>query len=262
MTGKLEGKVALITGGASGLGEGQARLFSNEGAKIVVADVQADLGETVVSEIQADGGEAAYMFLDVRDWEQWQSTVAETEKLFGRLDILCNNAGTNMRGTPYEELSIDDYRNIIDVNLHGAYMGCRAVGEPMRQAGGGSIINIGSMSSFSHGSNSGYTISKTGILALTKNTALAYAKHRTRCNVICPGNVDTPFIRADKPHSHNDWSTTADNPEVYAKRLTNTPLGRLLTANDIAKTALFLCSDDADMITGAVLPVDGGTAML
>ena len=133
----------------------------------------------------------------------------------------------------------------------------------MRRAGGGAILNTGSMASLKHGgSATGYTVSKTGVLAVTKNTAMAYAKDAIRCNVICPGHVDTPFIREDAPHSHNDWSTSADNPENYGRRLAQVPLGRLLTAEDIAKTALFLCSDDAAMITGAVIAVDGGTSLL
>ena len=260
MAGRLEGKVALITGGASGMGEGQARLFSREGAAVMVADLQAELAETVVSDINSAGGNAAFSHLDVRDWDAWQTVVAETEKRFGRLDILCNNAGTNRR-VGFMDVTVDEYKNIVDVNLHGAYMGCRSVKDPMKRAGGGAILNIGSMSSLRHTSSTGYTVSKTGILALTKNVAWHFAPDRTRCNVICPGNIDTPFIRADKEHSHNDWSTSIDNPENYERRREGIPLGRLQTPEDVAKAGLFLCSDDADQITGAVLTVDGGTAL-
>lgn len=261
MTGKLDGKVALITGGASGMGEAQARLFSREGAAVMIADIQAEKGETVSTEISAAGGRAAFFSLDVRDFDQWQAVVRETEERLGRLDILCNNAGTNVR-VSFEELSIEQYRNIIEVNLNGAYLGCRAVADAMQRAGGGAIVNIGSLASFKHGGSTGYTVSKTGIIALTKNVALAYAKHRTRCNVICPGHIDTPFIRADASHSRNDWSTSIDNPENYERRLAHIPLGRLQSGEDVAKAALFLCSDDAEMITGAVLTVDGGSSLL
>lgn len=260
MAGKLEGKVALITGGASGMGEAEARLFSKEGASVMIADVQTERAEGVVSDITADGGNAAYVQLDVREWDQWQAAVADTEERFGKLDILCNNAGTNKR-VGFMDLSIDEYKNIVDVNLHGTYLGCRSVKDAMRRAGGGAILNIGSMSSLKHTSSTGYTVSKTGILALTKNVAWHFAEDMTRCNVICPGPVDTPFIREDNPHSHNDWSTTIENPENYEKRKQGVPLGRLQTPLDIAKAGLFLCSDDAEMITGAVLTVDGGSAL-
>ena len=262
MAGRLDGKVALITGGASGMGEGQALQFSGAGAIVVIADIQDELGVGLADSIGSSGGKAAYRHLDVRDADHWQQLVDGIEAEFGRLDILCNNAGTNLRGVDYDGLALEDYRNIMEVNLTASYVGCRVVGPPMRRAGGGAIVNIGSLGSFKHGGNSAYTISKTGILALTKNTAEAYAKDRTRCNVICPGHVDTPFIRADRPHSRNDWNSSADNPDVYEARLAQTPLGRLVTADDVARAALFLCSDDAAMITGAVIPVDGGTALL
>ena len=262
MAGRLDERVALITGGASGIGEAEARLFSREGCAVMIGDIQDEKSEAVVADIRAAGGRAASMHLDVREWEQWQAAVAETEEQFGRLDILCNNAGTNLRKLGFDEITIEQYLNILDVNLNGTYRGCRAVGEPMRRAGGGAIVNIGSMSSLRHGSRQpGYTVSKTALLAVTKNAALAYAGDRIRCNIILPGHVDTPFIRANLPHSPNDWSTSADNPEVYKRRLAGTPLGRLLTGDDIAKTALFLCSDDAEMITGAALTVDGGCAL-
>ncbi|MCH8224204.1 MAG: glucose 1-dehydrogenase [Chloroflexi bacterium] len=260
MAGRLDGKVALITGGASGMGEAQARLFAHEGAAIVIADMQEEKGRTVAREIEDAGGQAAYINLDVRKYEQWEAAVAFAEETFGGLSILCNVAGTNVR-VGFEELTIEQYENIMDVNLHGAYRGCRAAGPALGRAGGGAILNIGSLASTKHGGSSGYTISKTGIIALTKNVALGYANQRTRCNVISPGHVDTPFIRADEAHSRNDWSTSLDNPENYERRLAGTPLGRLQTGEDVAKAALFLCSDDADMITGAVLNVDGGAAL-
>ena len=261
MAGRLEGKVALITGGASGMGEAQARHFSSEGAAVMIADLQAEKGETVASEIGAAGGDAAFAHLDVRDWDQWQAVAAHTEARFGRLDILCNNAGTNRR-VGFMELTVNEYRNTVDVNLNGTYLGCRAVKDAMKRAGGGAILNIGSMASLRHRSSTGYTVSKTAILALTKNVAWHFAPDGTRCNVICPGNVDTPFVRDDKEHSHNDWSTSIDNPENYERRREGIPLGRFQTGEDVAKAALFLCSDDADQITGAVLTVDGGSALL
>ena len=260
MPGRLDGKVALITGGASGIGEGQARLFSSEGATVVIADMQSEKAEVVIGEINAAGGEAAFVQLDVRDESQWQAAVNFTEERFGGLNILCNVAGTNVR-VEFDELTIDQYRNIIDVNLNAAYIGCRTAGPALARGGGGAILNIGSLASTKHGGSSGYTISKTAIIGLTKNVALGFASQGTRCNAISPGHVDTPFIRGDNPHSRNDWSTSLENPENYERRLAGTPLGRLQTPADIAYAALFLCSDEASMITGAVLNVDGGAAL-
>ena len=260
MPGRLEGKVALITGGASGIGEGQARLFSSEGAKVVIADMQLEKAEVVIADIEAADGEAAFVQLDVRDENQWQAAVDFAEKRFGGLNILCNVAGTNVR-VGFDELTIDQYRNIIDVNLNAAYIGCRIAGPALGRSGGGAILNIGSLASTKHGGSSGYTVSKTAIIGLTKNVALGFAAQGTRCNAISPGHVDTPFIRGDNPHSRNDWSTSLENPENYERRLASTPLGRLQTPADIAHAALFLCSDEASMITGSVLNVDGGAAL-
>ena len=260
MAGRLEGKVALITGGASGMGEAQAQLFSSEGAAVMIADLQTEMGETVASEIGAAGRNAAFAHLDVRDWDQWQALVAQTEERFGRLDILCNNAGTNHR-VSFNDLTIKQYRNVIEVNLNGAYLGCRAAEAALKRAGGGAILNIGSLASHKHGGSTGYTVSKTAIIALTKNVALGLASQGTRCNAVCPGHVDTPFIRGNEAHSRNDWSTSLENPDNYSRRLAGTPLGRLQTGDDIAKAALFLCSDEAEMITGAILNVDGGAAL-
>ncbi|NQW17475.1 MAG: SDR family oxidoreductase [Chloroflexi bacterium] len=260
MTRRLDGKVALISGGASGIGEGQARLFSSEGARVVIADMQSAKAAAVIGEIETAGGEASFVELDVRDEIQWQKAVDFTEERYGHLNILCNNAGTNVR-VGFDDLTIEQYRNIIEVNLNGAYLGCRIAGPALERGGGGAILNIGSLASTKHGGSTGYTVSKTGIIALTKNVALGYASQGTRCNAISPGHVDTPFIRGDNPHSRNDWSTSLENPENYERRLAGTPLGRLQTPQDIAFAALFLCSDEAAMITGSVLNVDGGAAL-
>ncbi len=260
MGGRLENKVALITGGASGIGEAQARLFSSEGASVVIADLQKEKAERVIADIEAAGGRAAFVRLDVREYAQWEEAVAFAENTFGKLDILCNNAGTNYR-VSFADLTVEQYRDVIEVNLNGAYLGCRAAEAALGRAGGGAILNIGSLASHRHGGSTGYTVSKTGIIALTKNVALGLAGQGTRCNAVCPGHVDTPFIRGNEAHSRNDWSTSLENPENYSRRLAGTPLGRLQTGDDIAKAALFLCSDEAEMITGAVLNVDGGAAL-
>lgn len=261
MSGRLEGKVALITGGASGIGEAEARAFSSEGASVMIADLQTEKAGRLVEELRGTGAEAEQLSLDVRDPDQWSAAIEQCETKFGALHILCNNAGTNVR-VGFDDLTYPEYRNILDVNLNGTYLGCRAVRDLMERSGRGAIVNIGSLASFKHGGSTGYTVSKTAILALTKNVAIAYAKRGIRCNVICPGHVDTPFIRGDATHSHNNWNTSVENPANYERRLKATPLGRLQTGADIAKAALFLASDDAEMITGAVLAVDGGASLL
>lgn len=261
MGSRLEGKVAIITGGGSGMGEGQARFFASEGAIVVVADINNENCGTVAEEIKTVGFNALYYQLDVRDQQNWHDLVSYTLETCGKVDILCNNAGMNFR-TDFHSQTYDQYRQIIDVNLDGVYKGCKAVGDAMRKNGRGSILNIGSLASSKHGGGTGYTVSKTGIIALTKNVALAYAADNIRCNAICPGHVDTPFIREDSKHSPNNWNTTIENPENYARRLETIPLGRFQTPDDVAKSALFLCSEEASMVTGAVLNVDGGTSLL
>ena len=261
MGSRLDGRIAIITGGGSGMGEGQARFFASEGATVIVADVREENCKSVAEDIDAAGFNASYYQLDVRDQKNWQDIVSETTNKHGRLDILCNNAGMNFR-TDFHGQTYEQYRQIIDVNLDGVYKGCKAVGEAMRQSGGGSILNIGSLASTKHGGGTGYTVSKTGIIALTKNVALAYAADKIRCNAVCPGHVDTPFIRDDTKHSPNSWETTIGNPENYQRRLDTIPLGRFQTPDDVAKAALFLCGEEASMITGAVLNVDGGTSLI
>ena len=261
MGSRLKGQVAIVTGGGSGMGEGQARVFASEGAAVIVADVREENCKLVAEDLEASGLDASYYQLDVRDQQNWRDLVSEAIHRHGKLDILCNNAGMNFR-TDFHSQTYEQYRQIIDVNLDGVYKGCKAVGEAMRQSGGGAILNIGSLASTKHGGGTGYTVSKTGIIALTKNVALAYAADKIRCNAVCPGHVDTPFIRDDREHSPNNWETTIDNPDNYQRRLDTIPLGRFQTPDDVAKAALFLCGEEASMITGAVLNVDGGTSLV
>ena len=258
---RLEGKVALITGGASGMGAGQAKLFASEGAAVCVADIDDEGGRVVVEEIVKAGGRGIYVHLDVTDAGQWQAAVAEAERAFGPLHILCNNAGANFR-VSFDEQTEETWRLIMDTALTGAFLGIKAAVPSMRRAGCGSIINMGSIASTRQGGSSpAYAASKTGMVGLTRSTAVAYAKDSIRCNLVSPGHVDTPFIRQDNSHSPNDWSTTINNPENYRRRVERTPLGRLQTPEDIARAFLFLASDDASMITGTNLRVDGGASL-
>jgi len=234
---RLEGKIALISGGASGIGRAEAVLFAREGAAVVIADLQA--GE-VVDEITAAGGRAAFVQLDVRDADAWEAAVNFTELTFGPVTILGNNAGTNFR-VGWDEQTPEMWQTVLDVNLNGTYLGIRAVVPSMRKAGGGSIINIASSAALKQGGGGpAYATSKTAVVGLSRNAALAHAGDNIRVNALCPGHVDTPFIRGSQPHSENTWSTDIANPDNYAHRMEQQPLaiGRLQSGEDIAYGSL------------------------
>ncbi|MGH2459128.1 MAG: SDR family NAD(P)-dependent oxidoreductase [Chloroflexota bacterium] len=259
--GRLAGKVAVITGGGGAMGGAQARLFAREGAAICVADLFLEKAQTVAGEIEAAGGRAIACQLDVQQSAQWATAVAETETRLGPVSLLCNNAGANFR-VGFDEQTEEMWNTIVGTILTGSFLGIKAVIPSMRRAGGGVILNLGSLASIRPGGGSpGYGAGKMGLVGLTRSAASTYAKEKIRCVLISPGHVDTPFLRENNPYSPNDASTSIDNPENYQRRLLHTPLGRLQTADDIAKAFLFAASDDASMITGSMITVDGGSAM-
>jgi NAD(P)-dependent dehydrogenase (short-subunit alcohol dehydrogenase family) len=258
---KLEGKVALITGGGGGMGGAQARLFAREGASVCVADLFVDKAQAVAREITGAGGEAIAVGLDVRQSREWAAAVDATERAFGPVSILCNNAGANFR-VGFDEQTEEMWDMIVGTILTGSYLGTKAVVPSMRRAGGGVIVNLGSLASIRPGGGSpGYAAAKMGLVGLTRSTAASYAREKIRCVLVSPGHVDTPFIRADNPYSPNTAQTSIDNPENLERRMRATPLGRLQTPDDIAQAFLFVVSDDAAMITGSMLTVDGGAAL-
>jgi 3alpha(or 20beta)-hydroxysteroid dehydrogenase len=258
---KLEGKVALVTGGGGAMGGAQARLFAQEGAAVCVADLFEDKAKAVADEIRAAGGEAIGVLLDVERSDQWAESVDETERALGPVSILCNNAGANFRAS-FDEQTEEQWNRVVGSILTGSFLGIKAVIPSMRRAGGGVIVNLGSLSSIRHGADfPAYGAAKSGLIGLTRSAALSYAAENIRCLIVSPGHVDTPFIRANNPYSPNDPSTSIDNPENYQRRLAMTPLGRLQTPEDVAKTMLFVVSDDAAMITGSMVTVDGGAAL-
>ena len=260
MSKRLKGKVALITGAASGMGAAQARLFASEGAVVCIADINEASGGRIVEQIGIEDGRALFVYLDVTRASQWETAVAAIEEEFGSLDILCNNAGANFR-VSFDELTEEMWHTIKETALTGAFLGIKAVVPAMRRSGGGVIINMGSTASTRSGTNPGYAASKVGMIGLTNATARSYAKEGIRCNMVSPGHVDTPFIRENHPHSPNDWSTSVENPANYQRRVNATPMGRMLVAEDIAPAFLFLASDDAAVITGTNIKVDGGASM-
>ena len=258
---KLAGKVALITGGGGAMGGAQARLFASEGAAVAVADLFEEKAQAVAEAIVAAGGQALAVPLDVRRADQWQAAVEAAEHAFGPVTILCNNAGANVR-VGFDEQTEEMWHLIVDSILTGSFLGIKAAVPSMRRAGGGVIVNLGSLASIRPGGGSpAYGAAKMGLVGLTRSAASTYARDNIRCVIVSPGHVDTPFIRENAPYSPNDASTSIDNPENYQRRLRATPLGRLQTPDDIARTVLFVVSDDAAMITGSMITVDGGAAL-
>jgi len=261
MTDRLKGKTAIITGGGSGMGAAQALLFAREGAAVCVADINADSAGKVAEQISAAGGRAVPAELDVRDAARWAAAVAATESEFGHITTLCNNAGANFR-VSFDEQTEEQWHTIIEVGLTGSFLGIKATVPSMRRGGGGVILNMGSLASIRPGGGSpGYAAQKMGMVGLTRSAAASYAPDSIRCVIISPGSVDTPFIRNDNPHSPNSWDTSIDNPENYEARRRGTPLGRLQTPEDIAQAFLFAASDEAAMVTGSMITVDGGGAL-
>lgn len=246
---RLQNKVAIVTGAASGMGAATARRFGKEGAKVVVADMLEAEGKAVAASINAaNPGSAAFMTLNVTDEAAWHRVVADTEKLFGRLDILVNNAGISGSATN-NLLDTELWKRLMNVNADGVFLGVAAAVPAMRRAGGGSIINLSSISGVVGQSmvHMGYNASKGAVRTVTKAVAVQFGKDRIRCNSVHPGLM--PPMRTS--------GATAD-PEVRAKMLKSVPLGRTGEVDEVANAILFLASDEASYITGAELYVDGG----
>ena len=242
--GRLHGKVALISGGARGQGATEARLFVREGAKVVFGDVLDDDGRQVEETIRQAGSEATYVHLDVTQEELWQQAVETCVSTYGKLDILVNNAGIVRRAT-IEETSKELWDQVLAVNATGVFLGTKTAIPAMRQAGGGSIINISSISGMLAVGAPAYSASKGAVRVLTKVTAIQHAKDNIRCNSVHPGPVDTPMIQSSDP----GWRARATE---------GVPLGRVGTTEDVAYGVLYLASDEAAYITGSELVIDGG----
>jgi NAD(P)-dependent dehydrogenase (short-subunit alcohol dehydrogenase family) len=240
--GRLDGKVALITGGAGGMGSAQARLLAQAGAAVVIADVREELGQKLAAEIGAAGGAASCVRLDVTSETNWQQTIRDIEAKHGRLDVLVNNAGINVR-KPIATVEFDEWNRVLAVNLSGSLLGMKYSAPAIARAGGGAIVNITSNVSLIPSRAAAYTASKWGLRGLSKTAALEFASQKIRVNTVCPGVVPTD-INKGQPY----LETTANV----------TPLGRIATAVDIANAVLFLVADTGSFITGVDLPVDGG----
>ena len=243
---RLEGKTAIITGAASGMGTEEARLFAREGCKVVVSDISDDLGNQVVEQIKQSGGDARFIYTDVTSEESWDGLINETLATFGAINILVNNAGLSGSYVT-DDNNLEAWHALVNVNLTGVYLGTRAVLPVMKKAGGGSIVNISSASglfgsTFGH---PGYHASKGGVRIFTKAIAFKHGPAGIRVNSVHPGYM--PPMKSANPASSSG-----------GRLVGYTPLRRRGETADVANAVLFLASDDASFITGAELVVDGG----
>jgi 3alpha(or 20beta)-hydroxysteroid dehydrogenase len=243
VTGRVEGRVAIVTGAARGQGEAEARLFAAEGGKVVLADVLDEEGRAAAESI---GDAARFAHLDVTDEENWQAVVATAEEAFGPVSVLVNNAGI-LAFNPIERQDAAEWRKVMDVNLTGAFLGIKTVVPSMKRAGFGSIINISSNGGMEGLPNlAAYSASKWALRGLTRSAAIELGRHDIRVNTVHPGGIDTPMTRFE------------GLDQTKAPFYRYLPLKRIGTVDDVAPVVLFLASDEARYVTGAEWAVDGG----
>jgi NAD(P)-dependent dehydrogenase (short-subunit alcohol dehydrogenase family) len=248
---KLRDKVALITGGTSGIGEATSLLFAQEGARVAITGRSAERGRALVSKIESGGGKAIFLECDVRSAEQCRRTIEATLKAFGRLDVLFNNAGVYYPHTALD-CTEDEWDLQIDTNLKGTFLMSKYALPGMIAQGSGTIINNSSGWGLVGGDAAvAYCASKGGVVLLTKAMAIDHGRQGIRVNCVCPGDVDTPMLPDDARRRGLKW-------EDYLAGAANRPMGRIGTPEEIAKAVLFLASDDSSFMTGAALVVDGG----
>jgi NAD(P)-dependent dehydrogenase (short-subunit alcohol dehydrogenase family) len=248
--GRLDGKVALITGAASGMGRVAAGLFASEGAKVVLADVLDADTESAAGEIRSAGGDAHAVHADVSNASDCEAMVGAAVERFGSLDVLYNNAGI----FPGDDGSVTEtseatWDRVMNINLKGVFLGCKYGVAAMLESGGGSIINVASFVALMGAATPqiAYTASKGGVLAMTREIAVEFARKGIRANALCPGPIETPLL-----------AELMSDPVRRERRLVHIPVGRLGQPEEIARAALFLASDESSYITGATFVVDGG----
>lgn len=247
---RLQNKVALITGAAGGMGEAMARLFAQEGARVLATDIQVEkMNAWVSSEVQKTGAAIACVQHDVASEADWMKVVQHAIDLYGRLDILVNNAGVYLPMETTEATTLDRWNQILAINLNSAFLGAKAALPYLKQAGKGAIVNISSIAGMVGGNGAPYSASKAGMRLLTKDQAVEFAPFNIRVNSIHPGGVMTPMVKNILPQ---------DTATLDAMMKGMCPLGRIGEAVEIAYGALFLASDEASYVTGSELVIDGG----
>ena len=245
--GRLDGKVALITGGARGMGKSHVRHFVAEGARVVFGDVRDDQGQYVAAKL--DERSCRYLHLDVTSEDDWAAATAATEETFGRLDVLVNNAGI-LTFAPIAEMTPDSFRRVLEVNAVGCWLGMKAVTEPMKRAGGGSIVNISSIEGFTGAAGlSAYSASKFAVRGMTKAAAQELAAFGIRVNSVHPGGVLTRMV------VDSENARSADEAQAFLKAM---PLGRFAEPAEISRLVAYLASDDWSYSTGSEFVADGG----
>jgi NAD(P)-dependent dehydrogenase (short-subunit alcohol dehydrogenase family) len=252
MAGRLEGKVALVTGGASGLGAESGRRMAREGAAVVLTDLAEDTGRAVADEIAAAGGTALFLRHDVTDEAAWVDVVARTTERFKRIDALVNSAGVGSGGEAILEATLEGWRRITAINLDGTFLGVRHVAPVMAAAGRGSIINLSSiLGKVGFPGAAAYCASKGGVLMLTKAVALELAPLGVRVNSVHPGFIETPMVV-------NAFRESENENEMRDMVISRHALGRLGVPREIADAIVFLASDDSSFMTGSEMVIDGG----
>ncbi len=252
MAGRVDGKVALVTGGASGLGAESARRLAREGAKVMLTDLAADAGQAVADEILDAGGTAAFLTQDVTDEARWGEVVAATLDRFGGIDVLVNSAGVGDGGQSILEATLEAWRRIVSINLDGTFLGVKTVAPIMVAAGRGSIINLSSiLGKVGLPGASAYCASKGGVLMLTKSVALELAPLGVRVNSVHPGFIETPMVV-------NAFRRSENENEMRDTIISRHAMARLGVPREIADAIVFLASDESSFMTGSEMVVDGG----
>lgn len=241
--GRLDGKVAIITGAASGQGRAEAILFAREGASVVVADIQEEKARQVGKLIEESGGTVEVVTHDISSEDQWSKLVNKITNIYGKIDILVNNASTPAK----QDLLVEEWKRVLNVNLIGTFLGMKYVVPVMKENEGGSIINISSVASLVAGGVNPYTASKGAIRAITRSAAVEYAKYNIRVNSVYPGMIRTPMTE-----------DMLSNEMIKKYFQSVTPLPNLGEANDVAYGVLYLAADEARFTTGTELVIDGG----
>jgi len=253
---RVEGKVALVTGGRRGLGQAIAVMLGKEGAKVVITDRKEEGADETLAKIQQAGGEGLFLLQDVRQEDDWKRVIDETVARFGKLDILVNNAGVGA-GKNIEDITLDEWRWVMSINLDGVFLGTKQAIEAMKKTGGGSIINMSSIEGIVGDSRMvAYDSSKGGLRTLTKSAALHCAKrgYNIRLNTVHPGFIDTAMVRGFLKSQAKDGDVENARKALVSLH----PLGHLGDPDDVAYAVLYLASDESKFATGSELVVDGG----